>query len=809
MPAFERPPIVGHIDIFEGERIEGWVVDLDHPQRPALLRVMIDDEAVDSVLCALLREDVKQSGLPSAEAGFLYFIPPLYHDGLRHTLQFRTLHGAAVHFRDALGQGWDLTHFCLARQTQVEGMVEGLDGGAVKGWAVRSDLAGASRRGGVVLRVSADGRPVGEVRADLFRPDVAETLGAEPDCGFRFVPPPELRHGQEVRLVFQAVPEGTELANSPLAVRFLATDAYATLARVTREIDRLAGELWVLRGQLRALAAAPSCAIEEYAAWAGPYFADLRRRFAEQVPAADGPPTVSVLCRLDRPHFLDLAAAVDSVRAQTRGDWELLLIDDAAATPEIAAALEAWQESDPRIRVLPAGGAPARDVARALAAAKGAYVAFLRQDDRLVDVALAAMLQAAETSGANLLYSDEDRISPAGRLEAPLLKPGWNRRLLLSRNYLGGLLLVRRQDAAHHWPAKGRSEGAECYGLALRIAESAGPGEIRHVPEILCHSARRGELMPTLADAAAVTEHLRRRRTPGEAVPGTVPGGLRVSWSFRKEPAVALLLPFRERIPEVRRCVEALRAHTRYDLLEIVLVDGWSASADAEAFAAEMARGPRTRVLAVRQAGPRPALLNRAAAATTAEYLLVFAPALLAIRPDWLRGMVDEALADPAVGLVGGRVIEPGGRVRAGAAVVGVGGGAVAAHHGLAANAPGYLAGAACAQEVAGHLGGAALLRREAFASAGGYEEAEEFAPLADLDLSLKLRRAGFRLVWTPESTLELAPGGALDHEGDPQALARARQAMRGRWGEDLGGDPFYHPFFAREAEPYRRLVPL
>lgn len=815
MPAFERPPIIGHIDIFEGDRIEGWVIDLDHPHRPALLKVLIDGDVVDSVLCALLREDVKQSGLPSAEAGFLYRIPPLFHDGLRHSLQFQTQRGSVVNFLDNSGQGWEMAQFCLSRQTRVEGMVEGLEAGVVKGWAVRSDLAATGRHGGVLIRVSAEGRPLGQVRADLFRPDVAEALGADPHCGFRFVPPPELRHGHEVMLEFRAIPEASELANSPLAVTFLATDAYASLGRISAEIDRLAGEVWALRGQIRALAATPSYAVEDYAEWAPGYFSALRRRFPLPpggTPPTGSPATVSVICRLDRPHLLDLMAAIDSVREQTRPDWELLLLDDGQAVPDIAACLATYQEMDGRIRLLPQGGGlAARDIARALQGATGTYVAFLGQEDRLVDVALAVMLQVAEASGAGLLYSDEDRLDPAGRLEAPRLKPDWNPRLLLAQNYLGHLMLVRRQDAVRHWPAKGRNEGAELHEFALRLAESAASGEIRHVPEILYHTGRRVP-PPRAADhaAGAVSEHLRRRRLPGEALPAAVPGCLRVAWNFRKEPAVSILLPFHDRVPQLRRCLDALRAHTRYDNLDLVLVDGWSVSAEAEAFGAEVGNRPRTRVVRVREAFNRPRLLNLGAAATTADFLLVLSPAMLAVQPEWLRAMVDEALADPRAGLIGNKLLEPGGVVRAGRVVLGVADGALSAHRGLAGNAPGYMARAIAAQEVAAVSGAATLIRREAFVQSGGFEESTELAPMADLDLSLKVRRAGFRLIWTPDSTLEYAPLSGHDEDAAKLgAIALARQALRARWGEDLGGDPFYHPLFAREGGLFQRLAPI
>jgi SAM-dependent methyltransferase len=104
----------------------------------------------------------------------------------------------------------------------------------------------------------------------------------------------------------------------------------------------------------------------------------------ESGPALDRAPIVTVIMP-----FLNaerhIAAAIDSVRAQTLDGWELLLVDDGSSDRSRSIA-EARAGRDPdRIRVLQHAGGANRGIAAsrnlAMRAARGRYVAFLDADD--------------------------------------------------------------------------------------------------------------------------------------------------------------------------------------------------------------------------------------------------------------------------------------------------------------------------------------------------------------------------------------------------------------------------------------------
>jgi GT2 family glycosyltransferase len=177
--------------------------------------------------------------------------------------------------------------------------------------------------------------------------------------------------------------------------------------------------------------------------------------------------------------------------------------------------------------------------------------------------------------------------------------------------------------------------------------------------------------------------------------------------------------------------------------------------------------------------------------------------------PDWLRTMLNEALADPQVGAVGAKLLYPNGTVQHAGVVLGVGGVADHAFRGLAGTAPGYIAHAIAAREVAAVTAACMLVRRGAFEAAKGFDEAELGVAFNDVDLCIKIREAGYRILFTPDVVCEhresMSRGDDLD-EDKLSRFMRENEAMRLRWANLLPVDPFYNRHFTRDGGLYRDL---
>jgi glycosyltransferase involved in cell wall biosynthesis len=201
-----------------------------------------------------------------------------------------------------------------------------------------------------------------------------------------------------------------------------------------------------------------------------------------------------------------LLAAVESVRAQTFGDWELIVADD-GSTDGSAEAVEALR--DPRIRVLrlPRTGYAAVARNAGVRAARGEWVAFLDSDDVWLPQKLEVQLGAVREAGAPWSYTGlalvDGRGSPVPfrTARAPALS-GHILRALLADEAAATMstLMVSRvlldQVGGFDETLRMRAD----FDLVLRLAARA---PVVAVPEVLTHLREH----PARITAAAESPH--------------------------------------------------------------------------------------------------------------------------------------------------------------------------------------------------------------------------------------------------------------------------------------------------------------
>jgi GT2 family glycosyltransferase len=92
--------------------------------------------------------------------------------------------------------------------------------------------------------------------------------------------------------------------------------------------------------------------------------------------------------------------------------------------------------------------------------------------------------------------------------------------------------------------------------------------------------------------------------------------------------------------------------------------------------------------------------------------------------------------------------------------------------------------------EVAAVTGACMMVRREVFRSAGGFDEALFPVAFNDVDLCLRLREMGYRVVVTPRTRLVHHESVSRGKGYDPQEVT----ALEARWQARCGTDPFWNP---------------
>jgi GT2 family glycosyltransferase len=504
-----------------------------------------------------------------------------------------------------------------------------------------------------------------------------------------------------------------------------------------------------------------------------------------------------------------VALTLRSLLMQSAGAWVLHAVAE-TAMPDAFTAIPhlVWHHGG--------DGLPVERLNRALLGSDAPLVALIDAGDQLAPHALFAVSDALfRHPGWSALYSDEDRIDLQGARTQPHFKPDLNINLLRSAPYIGGLLAVRRDLFARIGGFDARWDGTEEYDLALRLTEHLGAAEFGHVADVLYHrfaaSGRtRRPAMEILGDLPRLVQmHLDRLGIGATVEPGIAAHTCRIRYRHGgPDPLVSIIIPTKNQLTLLRRCVETVLKVTAYENYEIVIVDNGSDEADACEYLDTIEGkldeiGGRLRVL--RHPGPfnYSAMNNRAVReAAQGDYICLLNNDTAPLDGEWLSEMM--ALARrPEVGAVGAKLLFPDGKIQHGGVALGVGWGSPADHPymGEPGAAPGYWGRLQVTQDLSAVTAACMLTRRGVYDAVGGLDETVFAVSFNDVDYCLKLREAGHLVVWTPYAQLLHEAGGSqragnVEKTAIVEKNARFRResiAMFDKWMPRIAFDASYN----------------
>jgi len=576
----------------------------------------------------------------------------------------------------------------------------------------------------------------------------------------------------------------------------------------------------------RSLAAAEDAAYREWVATHDTLTESDRAAIAARLVAL--PPTkISVVMPVFDPPEAWFRSAIASVRDQIWPHWELCIADDASTATHVARVLNEICV-DPRIKIVRRlqNGHISAASNSALALATGEFVALMDHDDILPAHALYRVAEEiAAHPDAALIYSDEDQLDARGRRCQPAFKPDFDPTFLLSRNFVSHLGVYRRDLVAEAGGFREGFEGSQDFDLVLRVAECAGRARIRHIPAVLYHWRQAGSgnfsarALARCADASrrAVTEHLLRTGIDGEAAPHPlVPAAVRVRRRVpRPQPMVSVIMPTRDRADLLSRSADGVLSDTDYDALELLIIDNASRDTATLNLLDRLATDTRVRVLRRDETFNFSMLCNAGAQAARGNILVLLNNDVEMSDTAWLMSLVEHAIR-PDVGAVGAKLAYPDLSVQHAGLLLGAGPDGIAVHafSRAARDAPGPGGALWLEREVGAVTAACLAIRRAVYLEVGGMDEQ---LPVAynDVDLCLRLRAAGYAIVWTPFAELVHHESATRGPDGDA-ARAAAAVKLRARWGEQLARDPFYNdnlsmadffrPGAPRTAPPWRHV---
>jgi len=692
-----------------------------------------------------------------------------------------------------------------------------------------------------------DGSPVQAILYPDYGPDVPpDTQG----INMSFVKPGQSLHRGVVRfshplhgLRFDPAMSPCQLSVRRLVMRRVSkVTAALALVQAARTASRLPGRKGIgprmlvgrlrelgLRGVLGALYrsyARPTGVANTYDAWLENYDRvtpqDVEQ--ARTVCAAwEFQPLMSVLVPVYNTEEKWLRRCIESVQAQAYPNWELCIADDASPAPHVARILNEYAAKDGRIRLVrrPRNGHISATSNSALALASGEYVALLDHDDELHPLALFEVVKYLQSHRSwKLIYSDEDKIDQDGRRYDPYMKPDWNYDLLLSQNCISHLGIYQRQLLLDVGGFREGYEGSQDWDLALRCIERLAPTNIGHIPRVLYHwRAIPGSTAMAVdeksyarkAGMKAIGEHLERIKVKAklQEIVGR-PGNFRVSYALPTQaPKISLIIPTRDGLKLLERCVNSILALTTYDNYEIIIVDNQSQDPATLQYLRDVVVNPKVKVIAYDQPFNYSALNNYAVRQTQGELVGLVNNDIEVISPDWLQEMAGHAMR-PEIGAVGAMLYYPNDTIQHAGVVLGVHGVAAHAYCGKPRGYPGQMGRAALTQNMSAVTAACLLIRREVFEEVNGLDESLQVA-FNDIDFCLRVKQRGYRNLWTPFAELYHHESATRGYEDSPEKQARFAsevESMLARWPFELAADPFYSCNLTLVGTPFELAFP-
>jgi GT2 family glycosyltransferase len=507
-------------------------------------------------------------------------------------------------------------------------------------------------------------------------------------------------------------------------------------------------------------------------------------------------PLISVITPVFDTPVHRLEEAAESVLAQAYENWELLLIDDGSSAADLLHALPNLAARDRRIVLTKVGKHAGISAAsnQGLALARGEWVSFLDHDDVLEPDALFQFARLLQTHReAEMIYSDEDKLAEDG-FEAPSFKPDWSPDFFLSYNYVGHLTAVRRDVVQKVGGFRSEFDSAQDYDLFLRVAEQTN--RIHHIPRVLYHWRRSADSSaisvrqkPGQLDATrrAIEDHLKHRGERAHVAVDWRTHAFCIRRELLEARKISIIIPGCHDSGSLERCIASLTSKTSYPNYEVLIVQEDTQSPDTH----RSFSGLPHRLLRLPGASNGSVLRNFAVKQADGPWLLFLDDNIEVIETDWLTVMA-EHIQRPEVGAVGARLLNPNDTIEQAGIVLGVNGIAQPAFRGFPAEHPGAGRQLQITRNCSAVSGGCILVRREVFQEVGGFDEGLTES-LADIDLCLKMRRAGYLIVYTPFARL-------CRHEAQPDKIDASGDAiMRERWAGVLRNDPYYNPNLSRE----------
>ena len=525
--------------------------------------------------------------------------------------------------------------------------------------------------------------------------------------------------------------------------------------------------------------------------------------------------TFSILVPLYNTPERFLREMIESVTAQTYGKWELCLADGSDDAHDFVGRIcQEYRQKDSRIKYqkLAKNEGISGNTNECYKMATGNYIALFDHDDLLHPCVLFAYMQAICEKDADYIYCDEATFkgNSINHMITLHFKPDFAPDNLLANNYICHFSVFSRELLESGELFRSQFDGSQDHDMILRLTAKAK--HIVHVPRILYYwRSHKGSVASSIdaktyaIDAAkgAVADHLTRLGYRNFEIESTRAFAtiFRIKYELTSRPLVSIIIPNKDHVDDLSRCVESIINLSTYDNYEIVIVENNSETAEIRTYYEEISRHPRVQVVEYKGDFNYSKINNFGVQYAKGEYLLLLNNDTEVITPDWMEELLMYAMRKD-VGVVGAKLYYPDKTIQHAGIVIGLGAHRTAGHthYRIPEANVGYMGRLCYAQDVTAVTGACMMVSKALYEELGGLDESFTVA-LNDVDFCLRVREKGFLNIFTPFAELYHYESKSRGSDKKDERALRYQQEsdrFRVKWADALAkGDPYYNPNFS------------
>lgn len=519
-----------------------------------------------------------------------------------------------------------------------------------------------------------------------------------------------------------------------------------------------------------------------------------------------------------------LREMIDSVMNQTYENWELCLADGSDAEHGYVETIcrEYVQKSGGRVVYgrLARNYGIAGNTNECYKMATGDYIGLFDHDDILHPCALFEYCKKINETGADFLYCDETTFegSSINNLINMHFKPDYAPDNLRANNYICHFSVFSRELLEGTELFRTSFDGSQDHDMILRLTDRAD--QVVHIPQLLyywrSHKASVAadiSAKPYAIEAAkkAVGDHLEHHGFSHFQISSTraFPTIFRIRYQLKSEPLISVLIPNKDHVEDLQRCISSILEKTLYQNYEILVIENNSTTPEIKAYYDTLTKeqGDRIRILTYEGKFNYAAVNNFAQRQAKGEYLLLLNNDTQVITPSWMEELLMYAQRED-VGAVGCKLYYPDRTIQHAGIVIGMGahGTAGHTHYKHYYQDLGYMGRLCYAQNVSAVTGACLMVKKSLYEEVGGLDEDFEVS-LNDVDFCLKLREKKLLNIFTPFAELfhfESVSRGSDEKGTNADRYEKESAHFREKWAEVLKkGDPYFNPNFTLTRSDY------